>query len=169
MEKPSITLWLRKRRALRGVPLLTADSGEGDRVRADGVAHSIESGDPFIAPVLDKPCAIGWMKYWTNPSPHGRKKREVIFERWHIRPFNLQTVNGDVIVDASHVQLLVPTFVEGGIEERAVADGHTIAVVGTMLRDGIELAGGEQSFRTARPLCKLVGNKAHPVLIVRMR
>jgi hypothetical protein len=164
----SMRLWFQRRRAFRGVAPLQADTPEGARVFVMGIARNLDTEDPFVAPVLGMTAVVAWMKYEIpQPRPNPTNQPPTRFERWHLRPFGVETPQGDVIVDASHVRLIVPTYSEGGVEELAVADGHPIAVIGSVLRDGIEIGGGEQSFRDAKVACKLVGNKRHPVVIAR--
>jgi hypothetical protein len=164
----SISLRFARWRALNGVGPLRESSAEGTRVHVTGFARTLDGEDPFVAPVLGMKAVVAVMKYVTkSPGSHPNGNPPPLkFERWHLRPFAVETTNGDVIVDSSHVRLLVPSYAEGGVEETSIAHGELITVVGSVLRDGIEIASGEQSFRAAKISCRLVGNKTHPVVIL---
>jgi hypothetical protein len=164
----SLRLRFQRWRLLHGVGPLRLSSPEGARVYVTGIARTLDGEDPFVAPVLGMKAVVALMKYsMKSPGPHrSGNPQPLTFERWHLRPFAVETPLGDVIVDSSHVRLLVPSYAEGGIEEAAVAHGERITAIGSVLRDGIEVASGEQSFREAKISYRLVGNKTHPVVIL---
>lgn len=155
----------RRWRALRGVPHLTRDAREGSRVQATGIARALSTDDPFVPPISGVPCVLGWTKLHGSPEVNKRSQRVVLVERMHIRPFTLTTADQELLVDTSHVELVFPIQIEGRVHEISVADGQRVTIIGTVLRDGIELPDDTLAFRDARATCKLVGSKAHPIVI----
>lgn len=146
---------------------MSSTSADGARVRADGVARRLDDDEPFVAPVLGKVAVVAFLKYVIPQRKPGNQTNvpPMKFDRWYLKPFVLETSRGDVVIDTSHVRLYVPTRTEGGIAESAIAEGQRIAVVGSVLHDGIAIATEEQSFRAEKPICKLVGNRDHPIII----
>ena len=161
----SLLLQLRRWRRLRGVPELTVKSREGDIVRATGLARALSETDPFVAPVRGVRCVVAWTKYFTAPDPNRGTRSSFFFERMHLRPFALETPGAHLIVDASHVELLFETLIEGRIHEVSVADGQAVTVIGSLLREGIERPRDDVAFRDVVTSYRLVGNRKHPIVI----
>lgn len=152
----------RRWRALR-VPELTASTREGAIVQATGVARACEA--PLIAPLAGSACVVVSTKY-TMPQPQGtHPPRVTVVERMQIRPFVLETRTRTVLVEAGHVDLLLPDRAEGNIQEIRVEVGQRVTVVGSVLRDGAQRPRGDIAFRDSEPACMLVGSKRHPVVI----
>lgn len=161
----SLTLKFRRWRRLRGVPELTARSREGTIVKATGFAHALPETDPFIAPVRGVRCVVASTKYFTLSDPNGATGRTFVFERLHLRPFRLETPRAHIVVDASHVELLFEAEIEGRIHEISVADGQSVTVIGSLLREGVERPTDDVAFRDVITSYRLVGNKKHPIII----
>lgn len=161
----SFPLWFRRWRALRGVPVLAADSPEGTIVQASGIARTTDANDPFVPSLAAVPCVVAWTKLFTPAVPAGRNAATIVIERLLIRPFVLETDDMDLIVDTSHVKLLFPIRMEGRAHEISIAVGSAITVIGTVLRDGVDRPTDDLAFRDTQAACKLVGNKRHPVVI----
>ncbi len=160
----SLKLRLRRWRALRGVPELTASSPDGAVVRATGIARATADDDVIVPPLAGVPCVVAWTKFFAGAT-NSLTNPLVLIERLVIKPFVLEASRLRVLVDASHVELLFPIVENGRMHEISIAVGATVTVIGNVLRDGIERPTDELVFRDAQSTYKLVGNKAHPVVI----
>jgi hypothetical protein len=148
---------------LRAVPL-TNDTPEGATARICGVARPFPGDEPFVPPVRSVPCVVAHIQFALLRSPNDRRTATKI-ERIHNRPFVIVAADVEVIVDASHLSLKIEKLVEGTTEERSVPVGARVAVTGIVMRDGAVRPDSDVSFREAKPLLKLVGNRRHPVTI----
>lgn len=160
----SLKLRVRRWRALRGVPVLTGSSADGAVVQATGIARPATTEDVIVPPLAGVPCVVAWTKFFTGAT-NDKHNPLLQIERMVIKAFVLETARLRVLVDASHVELLFPIAISGRMQEVSIAAGSTITVIGNVLRDGIERPTGELVFRDTQPAYKLVGNKAHPVVI----
>ena len=147
------------------MPGLAADSRDGTVVRATGIARRLVGESAFVPPVAGVPCVVAWTRYGLHDPVQPAGNKPLVIERWQIKPFILDAPPLHVIVDAGHIELMLPSRSDGNLQEISVAEGQRITVIGTVLHDGIELPADEQAFRDMRVGCKLVGNRAHPVVI----
>lgn len=176
---------LRVRRwiALRDVPHLAADTAEGRRVQMTGIVEVI--GEPLIAPLTGQPCVASDTRYRAGGGNQRNVKTPVsslVVDR-QIQPFVIVRGAQRIVVDGAAAEILVPkskltstqrqfSFLAqhglhhtwGTLSERSVAPGQRVTVCGSLLRDGVE-AAADLAFREARPVLKLVGSKAHPLVI----
>lgn len=146
------------------MPVLSGSSPDGAVVQATGIARPATADDVIVPPLAGVPCVVAWTKFLTGAS-NNRHNPLLQIERLVIKPFVLETARLRVLVDASHVELLFPIAMNGRVSEISVAAGATITVIGNVLRDGIERPTNELVFRGSQAKYKLVGNKAHPVVI----
>lgn len=148
---------------LDAVPL-TETTPEGATVRICGVAQLLPGDDPFVPPVRSVPCVLAHMHFALLRQQNDRRTVTKI-ERIHNRPFLIAGDALEAIVDASHLTLRIEKLTEGTTTERSVPVGARIAVTGIVMRDGATRPRSDSSFREAKPLLKIVGNKRHPVVI----
>lgn len=157
-------LWDRVFGAKRHAVPLTDGTPEGATVRICGVVRLLPGDEPFVPPVRSVPCVVAHIHFALLRQQNDRRTATNI-ERIHNRPFVIADDAVEAIVDASHLTLKIEKLTEGTTEERSVPVGARVAVTGIVMRDGAIRPDSDLSFREAKPLLRIVGNKRHPVVI----
>lgn len=149
----------------RAVPL-TAETPDGTYVEVTGVARALPDQETVVPPISEKVCVVARIRYVipvTGPDANTRQKPTTI-ERFHNRPFELETKDLDVIVDSEFLQIDVVEREAATVEEESIPIGARIAVRGTLRRD-VDRPDGDVMFRETQYRYTLTGSEEEPVEI----
>lgn len=160
-----MNVWRRLARP-RVVPL-TADTPDGAYVELTGITHALPNVETIVPPICGQECVVARVRFDLQGQGRGTQKTQ--FERFHNRPFVVESGPLRVIVDSAHIELHVVTRTEASTTELCVPTGARVTVRGTLMRDGATRPDEVVGFRDSPPVFTLVGSQDRPVIISRSR
>jgi len=145
---------------------LTADTPDGAYIEVSGIARALEGVETIVPPVSGVVCVVARIRYVIpvtgSPNKHAAPTR---IERFHNRPFELETDDLDVIVDSEFLEIDVVERREAATsEEASVPVGARITVRGTLRRD-VDRPDSDAMFRETQFVYTITGSEESPVEI----
>lgn len=145
----------------RATPL-TADSPDETYVEVVGIARALEGEETIVPPVSGVVCVVARVRYEIPMT--GSQNAVTKIERFHNRPFALETDGLDVVVESPFLELDVVRRKGVGAEEESVPEGARIRVRGIVMRE-IARPEGDTAFRETQYSYRISGTEDIPVEI----
>lgn len=154
------------KRLLRRAAPLTADTPDGTYVEISGIARALDGEETIVPPVSGIVCVVARIRYAIPVTGAGANNRTppTKIERFHNRPFELETDGLDVIIDSPFLDLDVVERREAMSIEESVPEGARITVRGMVQRD-VDRPDSDASFRETQFLFRITGTEDMPVEI----